>query len=42
MAFRYNSDPVAGRDSVRANKQKFEDEIAQESSNRDANGLSWT
>jgi len=31
MGFRHNGDPVAGRDSVRANKRKSEDEIARES-----------
>lgn len=31
MGFRHNGDPVAGRDTVRANKRKSEDEIARES-----------
>ena len=31
MGFRNNGDPIAGRDSVRANKRKSEDEVARES-----------
>lgn len=31
MGFRHNGDPVSGRDSLRANKRKSEDEIARES-----------
>mmetsp|Transcript_32138 Transcript_32138/g.96295 ORF Transcript_32138/g.96295 Transcript_32138/m.96295 type:complete len:719 (-) Transcript_32138:202-2358(-) len=31
MGFKHNGDPIAGRDNIRANKRKTEDEVARES-----------